>query len=219
MRRGSFIPWFIVALAIVIAIVAYRAYLSDVVAPLSQVAKIRSAPSKIYVRMLIAYEKPPVYQEEYDMQDVNGASTYDYRIRTYAGKQVTITSPPHATYDVSYFFGKLVQDGVWQLVNKPPRGNTNAHYTVYVKQEVDFKQGDRTITFTDPHYWATVPGRQYDIDLRKTNPKDLLKLSSTALNDPRYQQVVRDFRAFGPPEFRARIESVRRQLGVGPIPQ
>jgi hypothetical protein len=219
MRRGSLTFWLIAAFAVVIAVIAYRAYLSDVVAPLTQVAKVRSAPSKIYTHLLIAYDKPPVFQEEYDMQDVNGASTYDYRIRTYSGKQITITSPPHATYDVSFFFGKLVQDGVWQLVNKPPRGNTAIHYTVYVKQEVDFKQGDRTILFTDPHYWATTAGRQYEIDLRKTNPNDLLKLNSNTLNDPRYLQIVRDFRSFGPPEFRARIESVRRQLNVGPLPQ
>jgi hypothetical protein len=219
MHRPSLIPWLILALGVAVAVIAYRAYLEDVMAPLSTVAKIQNAPSKIYARLLIQYDKPPIYQEQYDMRDVNGASSYSYRIRTYNGKQITITSPPHATYDVSFFFGKLVQDGVWQLVNKPPAGNTTAHYTVYVKQEVDFKQGDRTIVFTDPQYWATVPGRQYEIDLRKTNPNDLLKLNSTARNDPRYLQVVRDFRAFGPPEFRNRIASVRKQLHVGPMPQ
>jgi len=120
---------------------------------------------------------------------------------------------------VSFFFGKLVQDGVWDLMDKPPRGNTDAHYTVYVKQLADFKQGDRTITFTDPHYWATTAGRQYTIDLRKTNPNDLLKLSSTQLADPHYQEIVNDFRAFGPPAFRAKVAQVRAAFEAGAPPK
>jgi hypothetical protein len=214
--RRSILPWAIGVFAAVMVYVAYRSYLSDVVAPLNQVQKIVSAPSKIYARLLIRYKRPPIYEEEYSTQDINGVTSYDYRIRTYSGRQVTITAPAHTTYDVSFFFGKLVQDGVWKIVNKPPRQGANAHYTVYVKQEVDFKQGDRTVTFTSPHYWATVPGRQYEIDLRNTNPSDLLKLSGTARNDPRYEKIVEDFRAFGPAEFRNRIAQIRRQLHAGP---
>jgi len=108
-----------------------------------------------------------------------------------------------------------VQDGVWDLMNRPPRGDTSVHYTIYVKQKADFKQGDRTVTFTDPHYWATTAGRQYTIDLRKTNPNDLLKLQGTQLADPRYQKVVDDFRAFGPPNFRAKIAALRASFANG----
>jgi hypothetical protein len=116
-------------------------------------------------------------------------------------------------YDVSFFFGRLDQDGVWQIVNQPPRGNTDVHYTVYVKQLADFKQGDRTITFTDPHYWATTAGRQYSIDLSKESPNDLLKLKSTELADDRYQKVD-DFRSFGPESFRTKIADARASLGL-----
>jgi hypothetical protein len=103
---------------------------------------------------------------------------------------------------------------VWQLVNQPPRGNTSVHYTIHVRQVVDFKQGERTITFTDPHYWAVTAGRQYNIDLSKNSPSDLLKMNSTSLADPRYLTIVNDFRNFGPDEFRARIVKARASMGL-----
>lgn len=201
-----------VLLAILAVVAGFKFYWKTETGRIAKVAQVAKAPSAIYTRLKIAYDKPPIFEEEYRMQDVNGASTYDYRIRTYDGKQVTITDPTHAMYDVSFFFGKLVQDGVWKLMDQPPRGNTAIHYTVYVKQQVDYQQGDRTITFTDPHYWATTAGRQFQIDLSKQSPQDLLKMQSTQLADPRYEAVVNDFLAFGPPSFRERIAKLRAEL-------
>lgn len=212
-RRTTIVPWAIFIFVAVMTIIGVRLYASHPeFTDLNAVEKIKNQPSALYARLLIHYAKPPIYEEEYNTSDVNGESAFSYRIRSYSGKQVTIIAPVHATTDVSFFFGRLVQDGIWDLMDKPPRGNTDARYTVYVKQVADFKQGDRTVVFTDPHYWATTAGRQYTIDLRKTNPNDLLKLSSTQLADPRYQQVVNDFRAFGPPAFRTKIASVRASI-------
>jgi hypothetical protein len=212
-RRTTIVPWAIFIFTVVMLAIGAKIYWRSETARVGQVARVMQQPSAIYTHLLIEYDKPPIYQEEYAMQDVNGVSTFDYRIRTYAGRQVTLRPPaPSVMTDVSYFFGQLVLDGVWDLVDKPPRGNTGVHYTVYVKQLADFKQGDRTIVFTDPHYWATTAGRQYSIDLRKTNPGDLLKLQSTQLADPHYERVVNDFLAFGPPGFRQKIASLRASL-------
>ena len=211
MRRSP-VALLIVLFSIVMAYVGYRMYWHVETTRIEEVAHVAKAPSAIYARLTIRYDKPPMYEEEYRMQDVEGVTKYDYRIRSYAGKQITITAPNRETYDVSFFFGKLDQDGVWQLVDQPPRGNTSVHYTVYVKQFADFKHGDRTITFTDPHYWATTAGRQYEIDLSKQSPSDLLKMQSKQLADPRYQTVVNDFLTFGPPGFRERIAKARAEL-------
>ncbi|HTZ54826.1 MAG TPA: hypothetical protein VMB20_07150 [Candidatus Acidoferrum sp.] len=209
-RRTTVVPWAIFIFVAVMTVIGIRLYASHPeFSSLGAVERIENQPSAIYASLSIRYDKPPIYEEAYTTQDVNGVTTFQYRIRSYAGNQVTVTAPPHSTTDVSYFFGKLVQDGVWDLMDKPPAGNTDARYTIYVKQTADFKTGDRTVTFTDPHYWATTAGRQYTIDLRKTNPNDLLKLQSTQLADPRYQQIVEDFRAFGPPEFREKIAALR----------
>ena len=198
--------------SLVMIVIGGYLYIPGEYARLMRVTKLTKARSEIYTHLLIRYDKPPIYEEEYRMQDVEGVTTYDYRIRSYAGKQITITAPDHRTYDVSFFFGQLQEDGVWKLMDKPPRGNTAIHYTVYVKQQVDYKQGDRTIVFTDPHYWATVAGHQFTIDLSKQSPSDLLKMKSTQLADPHYQLVVNDFLTFGPPAFRRRIAAARAEL-------
>ena len=214
MRRFP-VGWAILVLSIIAVILAFRVHWSDELTRLTKVQNTTKAPSRIYARMLVRYDKGPIYEEEYRMQDIEGVSTFDYRIRGYNGRQITITAPPTERYDVSFFFGSLDIDGVWQLVDQPPRGQTSPEYTVYVKQLVDFKHGERTITFTDPHYWATTAGRQYQIDLSKQNPNDLLKLNSTELANPHYSAVVRDFREFGPPEFRAKIAAAQATIRAG----
>ena len=214
MRRFPVAPA-IVLLTVVIGIIGWRFSIPSEYRRLQEVAATRKARSEIYTRMLVRYDKPPIYEEEYRMADVEGVSTYDYRIRAYNGKEITITQPPRRMYDVSYFYGSLDQDGVWQLTNRPLRGNATVHYTVYVKQLVDFKQGERTITFTDPHYWATTAGRQYQIDLSKQKPSDLLTMQSTQLADPHYADVVRDFREFGPPTFRSKIAAAQARIRSG----
>lgn len=182
-----------------------------------QVENIRSRTSALYAQLTITYDKPPIGEEHYWTEDYNGSSTYRYRVTPFnGGHSYTIYSLPRQSYDVSFFFGKLVQDQVWSLTNRHARGNTSIHYTVYVKQIADGQQGDRTITFTDPKWIASkAAGRQFQIDLRKTNPNDALKLQSTSLADTRYLEVVNDFRAFGPSAFRAKIEQARARVRSG----
>jgi len=202
----------ILVFAVIMAIIGWRFYYGRTeFSRVNSVSHTYNAPSAIYCRLLIHYDKPPIYEEEYRMQDVEGVSTFEYRIRTYNGKQITITAPPHQIYDVSFFYGSLDQEGIWQLMSRPPMGDTSVHYTIYVKQLADFKQGERTITFTDPHYLATTAGHQFHIDLSKNSPTDLLKMQSTTLADPRYDQIVNEFRHFGPPTFQAHVAQARTQ--------
>ena len=208
MRRNT-IPLAIAIFAIAALIIGAIYYGPGSIASWSKLGNVTRAPSAIYARMSIRYDKPPIYEEVYSMNDIEGVSTFHYRVRGYAGKQITITAPPAAVYDVSFFFGELQQDGVWNLMNQPPRGDTSAHYTIYVKQVVDFKHGSRTITFTDPHYWATLKGHRYHLDLSKQKPSDLFNLTGTALANPHYEKIVADFRAFGPTSFRTKITRAR----------
>lgn len=176
------------------------------------VTKAQKAPSELYARMTVHYDKPPIYEEEYAMQDIEGTSTFRYRIRGYECSQITVSAPSGPMYDVSFFFGGLDQDGIWQLMDKAPRPGAEVHYTVWVKQLADFKQGQRTVTFTDPHYWATTTGRQFQIDLSKDRPKDLLHMQSQSLADPAYQKIVDDFRTFGPAEFRNNVAAAQARV-------
>jgi len=171
-----------------------------------EVSRVRQAPTVLDLRLTIKYDQPAIYEEQYLIRNNNGLSTAQYKITGYSGKVVTITIPPAKRYDMTFFFEDVVADGVWLLTNRPPRGNTDVHYTLYVHEIANRRQGSRTITFTDPHYWAVTAGRQYQIHLSPNSPTpDLLRLKSTALADPRFEKIVRAFRSFGPASFRQKI--------------
>jgi hypothetical protein len=222
MRRLPPMEIFIVVVTAIFLVVGWKVY--GGLHPVAGLGHAQKAPSQLYARMSIRYAKPPIFEEEYRMQDVEGISTFEYRVRSYNCKEITVKAPPGKIYDVSFFFGGLDQDGIWQMVNLPPLEGADAYYTVYVKQLADFKQGDRTVTFTDPRYWAAHSShRQFRIDLSKQNANDLLHMQSQVTGDARYQQVVDDFRTFGPDEFRKNVAVARTRAGTSkcaqPTPQ
>jgi hypothetical protein len=211
MRRFP-IEIFIVVLCAVMLVLGWRIYGPGEMGRFGPAIHAQRAPSALYARLLIRYVNPPIYEEEYRMSDVEGVSTFDYRIRGSKGHEITVTAPPARVYDVSFFFGKLVQDGIWQLMNKPPRPDADAHYTVWVKQLADYKQGQRTVTFTDPDYWAKRAGQQFEIDLSKGVPKNLVFIAGQQAGDTRYQQIVNDFRSFGPDQFRHNVAAAQAHI-------
>lgn len=206
MRRFQPLEIVIVVFLGIMLYFGWRIYGAGEMGRFGPAIKAQKAPSALYARMLVRYDKPPIYEEEYRMQDVEGISSFTYRIRSYNCKEITIKAPAGRMYDVSFFFGKLDQDGIWQLVNRPPRPNAAAFYTVYVKQLADYQQGERTVTFTDPHYWSTSGGRQYEIDLSKGVPSDLVHIQGSKLA---YETIVDDFRSFGPQEFRDNVKAAQ----------
>ncbi|MFY9738955.1 MAG: hypothetical protein WAK11_07850 [Candidatus Cybelea sp.] len=202
----------IVALCVVMLILGWRIYGAGEMGRFAPVIHAQKAPSALYARLTVHYAKPPIDAEEYRMSDVEGISSFQYSIRGYDGRQITVNAPPARVYDVSFFFGRLVQDGVWDLVDKPSLPDADAHYTVYVKQVADYQRGQRTVTFTDPQFWATKAGRQYTIDLSKGVPRDLLHVQSTEAADPRYEQIIKDFRDFGPDVFRHNVAAAQERI-------
>ncbi|MGA8534528.1 MAG: hypothetical protein WB615_10510 [Candidatus Tumulicola sp.] len=199
---------FIVVLTAIFLVIGWKVY--GGLHPVAGLGHAQKAPSQLYARMSIRYTKPPLFEEEYRMQDIEGISTFEYRVRSYNCKEISVKAPPGKVHDVSFFFGGLDQDGIWQMVNLPPLADTDAHYTVYVKQLADFKQGERTVTFTDPKYWAArSPHRQFRLDLSNQKASDLLRMQSQVTGDPRYEKIVEDFRTFGPDEFRKNVAAAQ----------
>ena len=211
MRRFP-IGIFIIVVSAVMLYLGWRIYGPGEMGRFAPAIHAQHAPSELYARMTIRYPNPPIYQEAYNMSDVEGVSRFEYEIRGYDGHVITVRAPAARVYDVSFFFGKLGQDGIWQLVDKPPLPEPDAFYTVYVKQLADYKQGERTVTFTNPQYWATKAGRQFNIDLSKGVPKDLLRLESSQVADPRFEEIVKDFRDFGPDEFRHNVAVAQAKI-------
>lgn len=216
MRRFP-VGWLIAIFAIVMIVVGLYLYRGTEVWRSLGVYKSVVAPSAMYASMTLRYDNPPVYEEEYSMKDVEGISTYSYRIRGYSGKQITITVPPQRTFVVPFFIEQIELYGIWSLTDKPPRGDASVHYTLYIKRVNDYRQGDRTITFTDPNYWAKMAGREYTIHLQlgKPTPTDLMHLQSTSLADPRYLQIVSEFGKFGPASFREKVAAAQMSIRKG----
>jgi hypothetical protein len=203
---------FIIVLCVVMLAIGWRIYGPGEMGRFGPALHAQRAPSLLEARMLVRYTQPPVYEEEYHMTDNEGVSTFTYRVRGVKGHQVTVTAPPARVYDVSFFYGKLVQDGIWQLVNKSPRPDADGYYSVYVHQLADYQHGERTVTFTNPQYWASRAGQQFEIDLSKGVPKNLVYLASQQAGDGRYQEIVSDFRAFGPDEFRHNVAAAQARI-------
>lgn len=206
---------FIVVVAIVMLILGWRIYGPGEMGRFGPAIHAQKAPSEIYARLLIRYAKKPIYEEEYKMSDIEGISKFSYRIRGFDGREITINAPSARVYDVSFFFGKLDQDGIWQLENRAPLPNANAHYAVYVKQLADYKQGERTVTFTNPEFWAKKADQQYEIDLSKGVPKDFVAIRSQQASYPHYLQIVNDFLTFGPDEFRHNVSAAQARIRSG----
>ena len=115
MRRFP-IEILIVVLAVVMLALGWRIYGAGEMGRFGPAIHAQKAPSELYARMLVRYPKPPIAQEEYRMSDIEGVSTFSYRVRGYKGHQITVTAPAARVYDVSFFVGRLDQDGIWQLV-------------------------------------------------------------------------------------------------------
>lgn len=174
---------------------------------------VRYQRSEVHISEVVTHDKGPLAREELRLENINGHSTAYYSAENRAGTRVAKFSQPIDGYDVTFAFEALVRDGVWELQTRPLRGNTADVYTVSIAQVAGDRSGSHKFTFTDPHYLATTAGRQYEIHLDKNKPvPDLVTLQSTSTADPRYQQVVDDFRSFGPPRFKKTVAAARQKL-------
>ncbi|HEY2554052.1 MAG TPA: hypothetical protein VGI15_02280 [Candidatus Cybelea sp.] len=216
MNRRLFIIALLLGAGAVVAVggMLWQMFSSDQAQRYRNVQRVERAPSRVAVSLDVDYASGPVAHETYRMSDENGHSDASYAVTDRSGTTARFRETV-AAYGVSFLFEKLVADGIWELTDRPPRGNTSIRYTTTVAQTVAEEQGRRSATFTDPHYWATTAGRQYQIHLDPNKPvPDLLTLKSTSAADPHYERVVTDIRNFGSPAFKATIRKARERLGL-----
>jgi hypothetical protein len=178
------------------------------------VQTVRKQRSEFHIGRVITHDKGPIAREELRLDNVEGKSTAFYSAQNRAGTRIAKFTQPIDGYDVTFAFEALVRDGIWKLQTRPLKGkNTDDVYTITISQIAGDRSGKHRFTFTDPHYLATTAGRQYEIHLDKNKPvPDLITLKSTSTADPRYQQIVDDFRAFGPPRFKKTVAAARQKL-------
>ncbi len=211
------VPVLVFIACLIAAFGAYAIFQTSVSPRLSGAHQVLEARSVLELSMVVKHTHGPIAEEEYAMSDTDGLSKSSYRAVSRGGLQITIDERPRVTIEdgpnVAFFFQQAVLDGVWQLTNRPPRGDTSTAYTVRVYQLDGTQHGSREFTFTDPHYWATTGGHQFHITLHKNEPiPNLLTMTSTTLVEPRYEKIVQDFRSFGPASFREKVAAAQTRL-------
>jgi hypothetical protein len=206
---------FIVILAAIFAITGWRLYARNEAARFHAVDAVRTSKSYIRLTMRVVYPSGPIATEEYRLVDDDGRSQATYRVGDRKGTVATFDEIIRG-YDVSFAFDKIVRDGIWELDSKRTRTSADTRYSVSIEQTAQGQSGHRTVSFSDPKYWAVAAGRQYHITLdpKKPTPSeaDLLQLESTSVADPRYLKIVDDFISFGSPAFHRTIASARAKL-------
>jgi hypothetical protein len=212
-KRSPVIPLAITVLAILSIVIGWRIYWPIESQRYAATRKVERSSSVIRMTFEMTHQLGPIAKERLTFVNVNGKAEVAYEGTNRPGTAIARFRQPVNGFSVATLFGEVVRDGVWDLTNKPPRGDTSTSYTIAVYQLTDNQSGGRTITFTDPHYWATTGGRQYQLHLEKDKPiPDLLTLHSTSISEPRYGELVHDFDAFNAPGFRATLAAARAKL-------
>jgi len=214
MRRFPTTP-FIVILAIVAVVGAWRLFAHTETTRYQAVQTVRHARSYIKLTMDVVYPTGRIGSEHYTLINNDGVSQALYSVADRNGSTARFDETVRGI-DVSYVFDQVVQDGIWQIDTKYPRTLDDVKYTVAIEQTAGDQSGTRKTSFTDPHFWATAAGRQYHIHLdpNKATPtqNDLLRMDSTSTADVRYEKIVKDFQEFGTPTFKNTIASARTKL-------
>lgn len=213
MRRRNLIPLLIFLAGAAAVAFAWMLFAKTEQDRYDATLKIAHSRSVIKLAMTVHHASGPISDESYLMNDIDGSSSSEYRAVGRSGTTIKVDSLPHQTIDVSFFFDKVVSDGIWELANRPVRGDATTRYTIEIYQLADKDHGSHRFTFNDPHYWATTGGHQYHIHLDKNKPvPDLLSMSSTVVVEPRYERLVNDFLGFGAQGFREKIVAARAKL-------
>lgn len=213
MNRSPIIPLAITVLAIAAVVIGWMIYWPIESSRYAATRSVERSKSVIRMTYTVTHQRGPIARESLTFSNVDGKAEVAYEGMNRPGTAIARFRQPLAGFSVATLFGETVRDGIWELRTTPPRGDTTTLYTIAIYQLTDNQSGERTFTFTDPHYWATTGGRQYHIHLEKDKPiPDLLTLRSTAFAEPRYGKIVHDFAAFDAPGFRATLAAARAKL-------
>jgi hypothetical protein len=213
MRRIPVITIFVLLLVVLGSVVAWRLFAKQETERRNAVAHVQAR--KTYFKMVMTVDHPAgnIAREEYTLIDDDGKSKASYAVSNRTGTVAKFDDYVPG-YDVSFAFGKAVQDGIWRLNTKHRRALDEDGYTIHVEQIADEERGSRTVTFTNPAFWAKTAEYHITLDPKKKTPtiSDILKLQAVSNRDPDYLAVVNDFKEFGSPQFKQTITAAREKL-------
>jgi hypothetical protein len=213
MRSFRIISTCIIIGAIITVVVTWQLFSGPESARRAQVAQVQARTSYVRLMMLVDYPSGNIAHEEYNLVDDNGQSHATYKVTDRNGTTARFDDN-FIGHDVSFAFGKMVQDGIWRLTSKHRRAEDEVGYTVSIEQTQDGEHGSRKVSFTNPRFWAKTSEYHITLDPKKKTPdiSDILKMQSISTAQPGYLAIVNDFRDYGSPQFKSTIAAAREKL-------
>jgi len=181
-----------------------------------KVREVISANSTWSVAMQQYEMHGPIAAETYRITNDNGATTMFYAATNRAGTVTKEFTAPLVGPAGTFLFEELRADGIWELDDKPVRPHPVDEYIIEVDQTLGDEGGTRAFGFSDPVYWATTRGQEYQLKLPPKGPigdaATTLGTAGRPLREPRYLKIVTMIRGFGPPSVLAAEQKVRAAL-------
>lgn len=154
--------------------------------------------------------------ETFRISNNNGATTMFYAATNRAGTVTKEFTAPLVGPAGTFLFEELRADGIWELEDKPVRPHPYDEYIIEVDQTLGDEGGTRSFGFSDPVYWATTRGQEYQLKLPPKGPignnANTLGIAGRSLKDPRYWKIVHLIRSFGPTSVLAAEKKIRAEL-------
>jgi len=214
--------WLVIAICVILAAAGYVFFLRPYLTTEPQVDKVLNANSTWNVSMQRYLAKGLIGSETYRITNNNGAVTMFYSASNRDGTLTKEFNVPLSGPNATFLFQQLGADGIWELDDKPIRTHPNDEYVVEVAQTLGDQGGSRAFGFSDPHYWATTKAEEFQIRMpaKSMQRLNLARVGSAgrSLRDPRYQRIVDEIRAFGPPSVLQAEDLIRSEIAANPKP-
>jgi hypothetical protein len=206
----------IVACIVAGVVLGYKYFLAPWLPQFEAVRDIQNENSTWMVTLQCYYARGAVSGETFRLANDNGKSSLFYSATSRNGlitKQFTV---PLAGPEGTFLFEQLRADGLWDVDDKPARPNPTDEYVIAVQQTLGDEGGSRAFSFTDPEYWATTKSVEYKVGMpSRSDPSAPINISAgVPRKDPRYLTLVREIRAFGPPNVIAAESRIREELAI-----
>lgn len=216
----------LLAVSIAVAVATYLYFFKPFMEEQPLVRNVINANSTWSVTMQEYELQGPLSTETYRISNDNGKTTVFYAATNKAGTVTKEFTVPIAGPSGTFLFEELRADGIWDVDDRPVRPHPVDEYIIEVDQTLGDEGGSRSFSFSDPTFWATANVKEFNVKLPASGPisgsnAPVLGVAGRSLQDPRYLQMVKAIRAFGPPSVLAAQSKIRSQLAATaqhPIP-
>ena len=119
-------PLAISLLAVVAAIVGWKIFWPGESSRYTAAKKVLQTRSEIRMTFGATHERGAVASEKLTFTNIDGVGKVAYEGTNRKGTAIARFTAGVDGYEIATLFGQAVQDGIWELQSKPPRGDTSS---------------------------------------------------------------------------------------------